>query len=201
MQSAKTTPGADCGSDHELLIAKFRPKLKKVGKTSRPYITWPTKVHIMKAIVVPVQMWELDHKEGWRALKNWCFQVVVLEKTLESPLDSKKIKPVNPKGNQPWTFIGRTDAEVLILWPPDMKNWLIKKTLTLGKIEDRRNRGWQRMGWFDSITDSRDMNFHKLQEIVKDTIAWHAAVHGVTENQTRLSDWTTTTTNVNLRQK
>ena len=139
MQSAKT-PGADCGSDHELLIAKFRPKLKKVGKTSRPYITWPTKVHIMKAIVVPVRMWELDHKEGW-ALKNWFFWVVVLEKTLESPLDSKKIKPVTPKGNQPWTFIGRTDAEVLILWPPDVKNWLNKKDPDPGKDWRQEEQG------------------------------------------------------------
>ena len=75
-----------------------------------------------------VWMYELDHKEGW-ALKNWCFWAVVLEKTLESPLDSKEIKPVHPKGNQPWIFIGRTnaEAEVLILWPPDAKSRLIGK--------------------------------------------------------------------------
>ena len=73
-----------------------------------------------------VWMWELDHKEDW-ALKNWCFWTAVLEKTLQSPLDSKEIKPVNPKGNQPWIFTGRTDAEALILWPPDAKNWLIGK--------------------------------------------------------------------------
>ena len=75
-----------------------------------------------------VWMWELDHKEGW-TLKNWCFWAVVLEKTLESPLDSKEIKPVNPKGNQSWIFIGRTDAEVEtpIFWPPDAKNWLLGK--------------------------------------------------------------------------
>ena len=95
----------------------------------------------MKAIVVPVRMWELDHKEGWRALKNWCFQVVVLEKTLESPLDTKKIKPVNPKGNQPWTFIGRTDAEVLILLPPDVKNWLNKKDPDAGKDGRQEEQG------------------------------------------------------------
>ena len=71
-------------------------------------------------------MWELDHKEG-RTPKTWCFQTVVLEKTLESPLDCKEIKPVNPKGNQPWIFIGRTDAEALILWPPDAKSQLIGK--------------------------------------------------------------------------
>jgi len=82
-----------------------------------------------------VRMWELDHKEGW-GLKNWCFWIVVLQKTLKSLLDYKEITPVNPKGNQPWVFIGRTDAEgeELILWPPDVKNQLTEKTLMLGKI-------------------------------------------------------------------
>ena len=80
-----------------------------------------------------VQMWELDHKEGW--VLNWCFWTVVLEKTLESPLDRKEIKPVNPKGNQPWIFIGRTDAEAEtpILWPPDVKSWLTGKDPAAGK--------------------------------------------------------------------
>ena len=85
-----------------------------------------------------VQMWELDHKEGW-ALKNWCFQTVVWEKTLESPLDCKEIKSVHPKGNQPWICIGRTDAEAPILWPSDAKSWLIAMT------EGRRRWGHQRM--------------------------------------------------------
>ena len=100
-------------------------------------------------------MWELDYKASW-ALKNWCFWTVVLEKILESPLDCKKIQPVHPKGNQSWIFIGRTDteAETPIFWPPDAKNWLIWKTLLLGKIEGRRRRGWQRMRWLDGITDS-----------------------------------------------
>ena len=95
-------------------------------------ITLPTKVHIVKAKIFPVvvyrQMWELDNKEGW-VLKNWCFPTVMLEKTLESPLESKEIKPVNLRGNQPWVFIGRTDTEakVPILWPPDANNWLIGK--------------------------------------------------------------------------
>ena len=81
-----------------------------------------------------VWMWQLDHKESW-ALKNWCFWTVVLEKTLESPLDCKGIKPVNPKGNQPWIFIGRTDAkaEAPIVWPHDVKNWLIGKDPDAGK--------------------------------------------------------------------
>ena len=79
-----------------------------------------------------VWMWKLDHKKGW-ALKNWCFWTVVLEKTLESPLDSKEIKPVNPKGNQPWIFIGRTEAETPILWPPDVRSRLTGKDPDVGK--------------------------------------------------------------------
>ena len=128
-----------------------------------------------------VQIWELYHKEGW-AMKNWCFQIVVLEKTLESSLVSKEIKPVNPKGNQPWKFIGRIDAEAPILWPPNFW-WAnsLEKTLMLGKTEGRRRRGWRRMRWLDSITNSRDVNLSKLWEIVKDRGTWQAAVHGVTK--------------------
>ena len=94
-------------------------------------------------------MWELDHKESW-VLKNWCFWTVVLEKTFESPLDCKEIQPVHPTGNQSWILIGRTDAEAeaLILWPPDMKRRLIRED-SMGKIEGRRRRGWQRTRWLD----------------------------------------------------
>ena len=130
-----------------------------------------------------VQMWELDHKEGWTP-KNWCFWTVVLEKTLESPLDNKEIKIVNTKGNQPWIFIGRTDAEAEapILWPPDGKNWLIGKDPDTGKDWKQKENRWQRMRWLDSITSSVDMKLSKLRAIVKDREAWHAAVHEVTKS-------------------
>ena len=127
---SKITGDGDCSYEIKrclLLGRKAMTNLNSILKITD--ITLPAKVCMIKAVLFPVVMYGCEswnHKEGW-APKNWCFRTVVLEKTLESPLDSKEIKPVNPKGNQLWIFVGRTNTEAPILWPPDVKSWLIGK--------------------------------------------------------------------------
>ena len=157
------------------------------NEKTEPWIQGTTRMHL-KIIMLNkrrVGIPELDHK-GSGARKNWCFRTVLLEKILESPSDNKEIKPINPKGNQPWIFIGRADpeAEAPILWLPDVKSQFTGKDSNTRKDWGHKRRRWQMMGWLNGITESVDMNLSKPWEIVKDREAWHAALHGVTKNQT-----------------
>ena len=153
------------------------------------------KVHLVKVLVFQGVMYRC---ESWTIKKAECWRIDAVElwywRRLLSPLDSKEIQPVHPKGNQPLIFIGRIDAEAEapILWPPVVKSWLIGKNPDAGKDWGQKGRGWWKKRWLDGIMDSKDMSFSKLQEIVKEREACHAAAHGAAKSQTWLSDWTIT---------
>ena len=182
----KITMDGDCSHEikrHLLLGKKARTKLDSILKKQRhQFVNECPCSQSYDFSSSHVWMWEIDHKGGL-APKNWWFWIVVLEKILENPLDCKEIKPVNPKGNQSWIFIERTDAEAEapILWPPDAKSLHNGKAPDVGKIEGNRRRGWQGIRCLDSFTDSVDRNLTKLKEIVEDRRAWCAFVHGVIE--------------------
>ena len=190
---SKIIADGDCSHDikrHLPLEIKAMTNLGSILKSRES--TWPTKGLYSQSYVFSSShawMWELDHKEGWTP-KNWCFWVVVLEKTLESPLDNKRsnqsiLKEVNPEYSLEGLML-KVKFQYLshLMWRANS----LEKTLILGKIEGRRRGGWQRMRWWDGIVDSTVMSLSKLQETVMDRESWCTTVHGVTKSQTWLRD-------------
>ena len=195
---SKITADGDCSHEIKrrlLLGRKVMTNLHSIFKSRD--ITLPTKVHLVKAMVFPVVMYGC---ENWTIRKAECQRTDASElwywrRLLKSPLDCKEIQPVHPKGNQSWIFIGRTDAkeEASILWPPDVKNWLIGKDPNPGKDWRQEEKGMTEDEMVDGITDLMDISLSKLWVIMKDSAAWSAAILGVVKSQTPVSDWTTTT--------
>ena len=195
---SKITTDSDCSYEIKRCLLLGRKAITNLDSILKSRdITLLTKVCILEAVWFSsshVKMWEMDHKEGW-TLKNLCFQIMVPEKTLESPLDCKEIKPVNLKENQPWILIGRTDAKAPMLWPPDAKSQLIGKDLDAGKDWGQKEKAVtedEMVGWHHWL------NGHELEQTPGDSrgqrSAWRGTVHGVAKSLTWLSNWTTTTT-------
>ena len=189
---SRITADSDCSYEIKRCLLLERKTMTNLGSTLKSRdITLPSSHGLSNS---HVRMLKLDLKEVW-VPKNWCFQTLLLEKTLESPLDFREIKPVNPRGNQLCIFIGRTDAEAEapVLRPLDAKDQFFGKDSDTGNDWGQEDTGRQRMRWLDCITDSIDMDLNKLQEIVEDKGAWCAAIHGVAKSQTWLSTTRTTT--------
>ena len=184
---SKITTYGDCNHEIKICLLLGRKAMTNLDSILKSRdITLPTTVCLVKAVVFPVVMYGYD---SWTIKKAECQKIDAFElwcwRTLESPLDSKEIKPVIPKGNQPWIFIGRTDAEAPILWPPDTKSWLIGKDPDAAKkMKAGGKGGWQRIKWLDGSTNSIGMSLSKLWIVVKDRKTWCAAVHWITKSWT-----------------